>query len=66
MARSTIPDGITRDDILRALDALDKGTVEHEFHDPERYDLVHNGRRYAPKAVLGVAARPVTGTTSKR
>lgn len=61
MARSTIPDGITRDDILQALADLDAGTVHHGFHESERYDLVHDGRRYAPKAVLGVAARRVAG-----
>lgn len=61
MARSTIPDGITREDISRALADLDAGTVQHGFHESDRYDLVHEGRRYAPKAVLGVAARRVAG-----
>lgn len=61
MARSTIPNGITRDDILQALADLDAGTVYHGFHESDRNDLGYHGRLYAPKAVLGVTARRVAG-----
>ena len=61
MPRTPIPPGITREDVIRAIDELKAGTVTHEFHESERYDLVYEGERYAPKAVLGVAARRVAG-----
>lgn len=61
MPRTDIPDGITRDDVLGAIRDLSEGTVAHEFHDSERYDLVFEGKRFAPKAVLGVAAQRVAG-----
>jgi 5-methylcytosine-specific restriction protein A len=61
MARSQIPSGITRDDVLNALVAIENGTAQHEFHESERYDIIHEGKRYAPKAVLGVAAARVAG-----
>jgi 5-methylcytosine-specific restriction protein A len=35
--------------------------VSHHFADSTRYDLVHEGRSYPPKAVLGIAAKEVTG-----
>ena len=52
MARTRIPDGITRDDVLQAIGDIKAGTVTHEFDESERYDLVHEGERYAPKASL--------------
>lgn len=55
-----IPQGITRDDVINAIRDLDRG-VEHLFGRSRRYDLVYGGRRYAPKAVLGLAARRLAG-----
>ena len=57
----SIPKGLTREDVLRALADLDAG-VEHPFGPPTGYELVHEGRRYPPKAVdragLPLAAGP--------
>ena len=61
MARTPVPEGITREDVLLAITSLKAGTVDHSFHDSERYDLVHEGERFPPKAVLGVAAVRVAG-----
>ncbi len=55
-----IPDAITREHVLTALEDLDAG-VEHPFGEPTKYELVHKGKRYPPKAVIGVAARHATG-----
>ena len=56
MARSQIPPGITRDDVLNALIAIDDGTAQHEFHESERYDLIHEGRkRYTRHLLTGCA-----------
>lgn len=45
---------ISRDDVLQALAALDRGEA-HNFSESIAFDLVHQGRRYPPKAVFGLA-----------
>ena len=45
-----IPSGIIREDVLRAMEELDGG-IEHAFGAPWWYAVVHQGRKYAPKAV---------------
>jgi hypothetical protein len=57
---SKIPEGITREGVHVAILALDRGDA-HEFGDSTGYDLVENGKRYPPKAVLGIAARRILG-----
>ncbi len=61
MPRTPIPEGISREDVLSAIGDLKAGAVVHQFHESERYDLVHEGERFPPKAVLGLAARRVAG-----
>ena len=53
---------IQADHIQRAFAALDAGE-KHNFDPSKVYDAVHNGKRYAPKAVVGVAYRFATGDT---
>jgi hypothetical protein len=55
-----IPDGITRDDVLQAIVDFEVG-VAHDFGDSTRYDLIHESKRYPPKAILGLAARRILG-----
>lgn len=52
----SIPLGLTKEHIAQALDDLDRG-VDHPFGKPTGYELVHGDRRYAPKAVVGLACR---------
>ena len=59
MPRS-IPSGLAIKHVLLALADLDAG-VEHPFGAPTRYELVHEERRYPPKAVIGLAFRHHTG-----
>lgn len=59
---SAIPTGITQDDVRKALSDFEAG-VDHEFGPSTFYDLVHNDRRYPPKAILGLAARRIAGKT---
>jgi hypothetical protein len=56
----SIPKGLTREHVLAAVAALNAG-VEHPFGAPTGYELVHEDRRYAPKAVVGLACRPLLG-----
>lgn len=55
-----IPKGLTRDHVLKALADLDAG-IDHPFGEPTKFQLVHGEKRYAPKAVIGIAARHLTG-----
>lgn len=57
----SIPRGLTRDHVLRALADLDAG-VGHPFGAPTGYELVHDGKRYPPKAVIGLAYRHLSGS----
>src|SRR5436309_11029981 len=57
----SIPRGLTRDHVLLALSDLDLG-LEHPFGEPTKYELIHAGKRYAPKAVIGLAHRHAFGT----
>src|SRR5262245_59429581 len=52
----SIPKGLTRENVLQALAELDGG-AEHPFGPPTGYELIHGGRRYPPKAVIGLACR---------
>src|SRR5690349_7292378 len=56
----SIPKGLTAEHVLRALADLDAG-VDHPFGPPTGYELVHRGRRYPPKAVIGLAYRHHAG-----
>jgi len=53
---SSIPSGLTKEHVLQALADLDAGT-DHPFGEPTGYELVHEGKRYAAKAVVGLAGR---------
>lgn len=52
----SIPAGLLREHVLRTLSDLDAG-MEHPFGTPTGYELIHNDKRYAPKAVVGLACR---------
>lgn len=52
----SIPAGLTREHVLRTLSDLDAG-IDHSFGKPTGYELVHDQKRYAPKAVVGLACR---------
>jgi 5-methylcytosine-specific restriction protein A len=55
-----IPDGVTRQHIVEAIRDLDKG-VDHPFGESTGYDVLFEGRRYPPKAVVGLAVGKLTG-----
>src|SRR3954468_8978705 len=55
-----IPEGLTRSHVLQALAVLDRDE-SHPFGEPTGYELLHEGKRYAPKAVVGLAYRHLAG-----
>jgi 5-methylcytosine-specific restriction protein A len=60
MVMPKIPREILPRHVRRAIEALDGGE-EHDFGDSREYDLLLDGRRYPPKAIIGIAAGMVTG-----
>src|SRR5262249_46859778 len=56
----SIPSGLTAAHVLQALADLDAG-IDHPFGQPTGYELIHDGKRYAPKAVIGLACRGLLG-----
>lgn len=56
----SIPKGLTREHVLAAIADLDAG-IEHPFGEPTGYELVHDDKRYPPKAVVGIAFRHLSG-----
>jgi hypothetical protein len=52
----SIPPGLKKEHVLQALNDLDGG-IDHPFGAPTGYELVHGDKRYAPKAVVGLACR---------
>jgi len=52
----SIPEGLTQQHVLSALADLDSG-IDAPFGPATGYELVHNGKRYAPKAVIGLALK---------
>jgi hypothetical protein len=66
MARSVAWDKVSRTDVLRAVHEYDRLGAErffstHGFAPTTTYDLVVDGRRYPPKAILGTAYELATG-----
>lgn len=57
-----IPEGITQKHLLAAIRDLQQG-VSHSFGESTGYDVLFDGRRYPPKAVVGVAAGKLTGAS---
>jgi hypothetical protein len=59
MAKS-IPPSLTSAHVEKAVRDLDAG-VGHAFGTPTKYHLIHDGKTYAPKAVIGIALKHMTG-----
>jgi 5-methylcytosine-specific restriction enzyme A len=55
-----LPTGITRQHIVAAIVDIDRG-VPHTFGASTGYDVLYEGRRYAPKALVGLAAEKMMG-----
>jgi hypothetical protein len=57
-----IPKGITREHVEQAMQQLNEG-IDHPFGESVGYDLWYEGRTYAPKAVVALAAKSATGAS---
>lgn len=59
-----IPDGLEKADVLQGIEDYKK-RKEHRFADSTGYDLVYEGERFPPKAILGLAAARINGQPLK-
>src|SRR5688500_18932067 len=57
----SIPAGLTADHVRLALADLD-ARVAHPFGEPTNFEVIAGGKRYPPKAVVGLAVRHLTGS----
>lgn len=57
----SLPETITRADILEAANDFDKGTWPPTFDDSDGYDLIVDEKRYPPKIIAALAARRSRG-----
>lgn len=57
-----IPDGITRDHILQAMEEFDRDGMPRGFKPSHTYDVVHGDRQYPPPAIMALAIKQLTGT----
>jgi hypothetical protein len=57
-----IPKGITKEDVEQAIADYGAG-ASHGFGSSTKYDILHDGQRYPPKAIVGLAARRIAGRT---
>jgi hypothetical protein len=53
--------GITREHVLEAMKRFDAGQRPSNAGESTTYDMVHEGRRYPPKAITAIAAELATG-----
>jgi len=56
-----VPNEITQEMIYKAVNDYLQGNVEHRFRDSRDYDVIIDGNRYPPKAIIGLASRYIIG-----
>jgi hypothetical protein len=65
MPRTKIPEGILAADIIAAASLFSSESVSHDFHESEKFDVIVEGKRFPPKAILGLAAVRILGAPLK-
>lgn len=60
-----LPNELFEDNILAAIEDYTLGSVEHDFAQSDKFDLLHKGTRYPPKAITGLAILRQTGMLPK-
>jgi 5-methylcytosine-specific restriction protein A len=55
-----IPEGVTREHLIEAIENIQVG-IPNKFAASTSYDVLYKGKRYPPKAVVGVASAKVLG-----
>ena len=65
MPRTKIPEGIVAADVIEATALFSSKSVSHDFHESEKFDVIVEGKRFPPKAILGLAAMRILGMPLK-
>jgi hypothetical protein len=65
MPRTKIPEGILAADIIAAASLFSSESVSRDFHESEKFDVIVEGKRFPPKAILGLAAMRILGAPLK-
>jgi hypothetical protein len=65
MPRIQIPEGINAADVIEAAALFSSKSVSHDFHKSEKFDVIVQGKRFPPKAILGLAAMRIFGAPLK-
>lgn len=61
IGHTNIPNGITAEHIKKAAKDYENGDIEHRFINSIKYDVIIDGKRYPPKAIIGLASRYIIG-----
>lgn len=64
MAQNTgvgLPDGITRSHILAAIEKYEIAGMPDGYKPSHTYDVVHDGKKYPPPAIVALAAEALNG-----
>ena len=59
---SVIPDGISREHVLAAIEDFVKNGYPTGYSKSHTYELIHEGNGYAPPTILALAIKAMTGT----
>ena len=65
MPRTKIPEVIVAADVIEAAALFLSKSVPHDFHESEKFDVIVEGKRFPPKAILGLAAIRILGMPLK-
>lgn len=60
-SNEAIPNGITREHVLEAMADFDKSGLPSAYQKSIRYDVVNDGRRYPPPAIMALAIKRLSG-----
>jgi len=58
---SNIPDDITSIEIRKAVEDYNNNVIKHRFRNSTTFDVIIDGNRYPPKAIIGLASCYITG-----
>jgi hypothetical protein len=61
-SKDIIPEGITRTHFLEAMADFDQQGIPPGFKPSHTYDVLYEGRRYPPPAIVALAIKSLTGT----
>ena len=62
---NNLPNSLSPQDVMAGIEAFEGKHVNHNFIDSTKFDLLHSGKRYPPKAIAALATYHQTGKLLK-